>query len=103
MVVFLVCVAMVVLCVVMVVFSLLLWMSSVCCYGCDLCVATIVFSVLLWLCPLLLWLCSVLPGTPATASQLAKDVVTFLCWTAEPEGDERKRLWIKVFTRFLYT
>jgi ubiquinol-cytochrome c reductase cytochrome c1 subunit len=36
-------------------------------------------------------------GTPATASQLAKDVVTFLKWAAEPEHDERKRLGVKTF------
>jgi len=35
-------------------------------------------------------------GTPATVSQLAKDVCTFLRWSAEPEHDERKRLAIKV-------
>lgn len=35
-------------------------------------------------------------GTPATQSQLAKDVCTFLAWTASPEHDERKRLFIKV-------
>lgn len=35
-------------------------------------------------------------GTPATASQLAKDVATFLKWCAEPEHDERKRLWMKL-------
>jgi ubiquinol-cytochrome c reductase cytochrome c1 subunit len=35
-------------------------------------------------------------GTPATASQLAKDVGTFLKWTAEPEHDTRKKLWIKI-------
>ncbi|XP_011496899.1 PREDICTED: cytochrome c1, heme protein, mitochondrial [Ceratosolen solmsi marchali] len=35
-------------------------------------------------------------GTPATTSQLAKDVVTFLVWTANQEFDERKRLAIKV-------
>ncbi|KAK0042927.1 cytochrome c1 heme protein mitochondrial [Biomphalaria pfeifferi] len=29
-------------------------------------------------------------GTPATQSQLAKDVVTFLRWAAEPEHDTRK-------------
>lgn len=34
-------------------------------------------------------------GTPATASQLAKDVATFLKWTAEPEHDDRKRMFIK--------
>ena len=31
-------------------------------------------------------------GTPATISQMAKDVSTFLCWTAEPEHDARKKL-----------
>jgi ubiquinol-cytochrome c reductase cytochrome c1 subunit len=35
-------------------------------------------------------------GTPATASQLAKDVSTFLRWSCEPEMDERKRMGIKV-------
>lgn len=34
-------------------------------------------------------------GTPATTSQLAKDVSTFLCWAAEPEHDERKRMGMK--------
>lgn len=34
-------------------------------------------------------------GTEATISQMAKDVSTFLCWAAEPEHDERKRLGIK--------
>ena len=36
-------------------------------------------------------------GTPPSATQLAKDVCTFLKWTAEPEHDERKRLAIKLF------
>jgi len=31
-------------------------------------------------------------GTPATTSQMAKDVVTFLSFAAEPELDERKQL-----------
>lgn len=39
-------------------------------------------------------------GTPATASQLAKDVATFLKWTAEPEHDDRKRMLIKAIGMF---
>merc|ERR1712168_37452 len=35
-------------------------------------------------------------GTPATQSQLAKDVCTFLTWAASPEHDMRKKLSIKV-------
>lgn len=34
-------------------------------------------------------------GTPATQSQLAKDVVIFLAWAAEPEHDDRKRMGLK--------
>lgn len=34
-------------------------------------------------------------GTPATQSQLAKDVVTFLSWAASPEQDMRKKMGIK--------
>jgi len=34
-------------------------------------------------------------GTPATTSQMAKDVTTFLNWAAEPEHDERKRAGLK--------
>lgn len=30
-------------------------------------------------------------GTPATETQMAKDVACFLAWTAEPEHDERKK------------
>lgn len=31
-------------------------------------------------------------GTPATASQMAKDVAVFLSWAAEPEHDDRKKM-----------
>lgn len=34
-------------------------------------------------------------GTPATTSQMAKDVTTFLNWAAEPELDERKKMGLK--------
>jgi hypothetical protein len=40
------------------------------------------------------------PGTPATTSQLAKDVVTFLNWAAEPEHDVRKQYGIKAVILF---
>jgi len=34
-------------------------------------------------------------GTPATVSQMAKDVSTFLKWAAEPHHDARKRMGMK--------
>lgn len=34
-------------------------------------------------------------GTHGSISQMAKDVTTFLSWAAEPEHDERKKMWIK--------
>jgi len=34
-------------------------------------------------------------GTPATQSQLAKDVATFLTWSASPEFDYRKKMGVK--------
>lgn len=37
-------------------------------------------------------------GTPATMSQLAKDVSTFLTWAASPEHDLRKRMAIKALS-----
>ena len=40
------------------------------------------------------------PGTPATTSQMAKDVVTFLHWAAEPEHDERKKIGLKAVILF---
>jgi len=39
-------------------------------------------------------------GTPATTSQLAKDVVTFLNWASEPEHDDRKKNGIKAVILF---
>jgi len=36
-------------------------------------------------------------GTPATESQMAKDVAAFLAWVAEPEHDERKKSGFQFF------
>lgn len=40
-------------------------------------------------------------GTPATVSQMAKDVCTYLTWAAEPEMEERKLLGIKGVVAFM--
>lgn len=40
-------------------------------------------------------------GTPATRSQMAKDVVNFLTWAAEPAHDERKLTGLKCMTACL--
>merc|ERR1711934_237511 len=37
-------------------------------------------------------------GTPATISQMAKDVAIFLTWAAEPNQDERKLMGVKWLT-----
>lgn len=41
-------------------------------------------------------------GTPATQSQLAKDVCTFLVWAASPEHDMRKKMAIKALMMFSF-
>jgi len=38
--------------------------------------------------------------TPATTTQMAKDVVQFLTWAAEPELDERKRMGLQATIMF---
>jgi len=42
--------------------------------------------------------CDYEDGTPCTKSQMAKDVVNFLCWAAEPTHDERKLLGLKAMS-----
>ncbi|XP_076246570.1 cytochrome c1 isoform X2 [Calliopsis andreniformis] len=39
-------------------------------------------------------------GTPASASQVAKDITTFLMWTSNIEHDDRKKLTIKAIGVF---
>ncbi|KAJ2010655.1 cytochrome c1, partial [Coemansia sp. S85] len=39
-------------------------------------------------------------GTPNTAAQITKDVVTFLNWAAEPELDDRKKIGVKAILLF---
>ena len=41
-------------------------------------------------------------GTKATASQMAKDVATFLRWTSEPELDDRRLMTIKAIGIFAF-
>ena len=42
-------------------------------------------------------------GTEATQSQIAKDVTSFLAWTAEPELEERKVLELRLFFLLFYS
>ena len=44
---------------------------------------------------------TVVVGTPASTSQLAKDVSTFLRWAQELEHDDRKRMGLKVRMQLL--
>jgi ubiquinol-cytochrome c reductase cytochrome c1 subunit len=39
-------------------------------------------------------------GTPSTASQMAKDVCSFLAWAAEPHQDRRKKYGQQLFVLF---
>jgi ubiquinol-cytochrome c reductase cytochrome c1 subunit len=41
-------------------------------------------------------------GKEATIDQMARDVVTFLAWTSEPEMENRKQTGVKVFLYLLF-
>ena len=41
-------------------------------------------------------------GTPATETQMAKDVATFLAWAAEPEADERKQAGMQFMVAIMF-
>lgn len=41
-------------------------------------------------------------GTPATETQMAKDVACFLAWAAEPEHDERKKSGVQFMIAMLF-
>lgn len=41
-------------------------------------------------------------GTPATVDQMAKDVVAFLAWAAEPKMEERKQMGVKVILFLIF-
>ena len=41
-------------------------------------------------------------GTPATQSQLAKDVTEFLRWSSEKSHDDKKKLLLKVIKLLIF-
>jgi ubiquinol-cytochrome c reductase cytochrome c1 subunit len=41
-------------------------------------------------------------GTKASVEQMAKDVVSFLAWSAEPEMEQRKQTGVKVIVYLLF-
>lgn len=42
-------------------------------------------------------------GTPASVSQLAKDVTEFLSWVSQPELNQRKEMGIKVRSSYFFS